>query len=281
MANDVIGIAGCGAMGEPIAQRLLAAGFEVWIHDVRPLSEFGAIATYMVEDASEFARRCNIVISVVRDVSQTRSLLFGEAQGIVHGDNPPEVLVISSTVSPRFIRQLLTELPRETELVDAAMSGAPYRAREGTLSFMIGGSDIVIDRLMPILDVVGNRHFRLGNVGMGMTTKVLNNYCAASSVVATHRVLGMALTLGLDRRSLLEVMRHSSGSNWFADHIDQIDWSDEGYSPDNTIGIVEKDVQATLDSVVEFPDIDRWPIDEALLETLRQLKPLELNPPTC
>ena len=94
MANEVIGIAGCGAMGEPIAQRLLAAGFEVWIHDVRPLSEFGAIATYMVEDAAEFARRCNIVISVVRDVSQTRSLLFGEAQGIVHGDNPPEVLVI-------------------------------------------------------------------------------------------------------------------------------------------------------------------------------------------
>ncbi len=99
--------------------------------------------------------------------------------------------------------------------------------------------------------------------------------------MATHRVLGMALTLGLDRRSLLEVMRHSSGSNWFADHIEQIDWSDEGYSPDNTIGIVEKDVQATLDSVVEFPNIDRWPIDQALLETLRQLKPLELNPPTC
>ena len=83
MANEVIGIAGCGAMGEPIATRLLTAGFEVWVHDVRPRSDFGAIATYMIEDAVEFAGRCNIVISVVRDVSQTRSLLFGEAQGIV------------------------------------------------------------------------------------------------------------------------------------------------------------------------------------------------------
>ena len=280
MANEVIGIAGCGAMGEPIATRLLTAGFEVWVHDVRPRSDFGAIGAYMIEDAVEFARRCNIVISVVRDVSQTRSLLFGEAQGIVEGDSPPEILVISSTVSPRFIRQLLTEVPTQTSLVDAAMSGAPYRAREGTLSFMIGGSDAVIDRLIPILEVVGNRLFRLGDVGMGMTTKVLNNYCAASSIVATHRVLGMAQALGLDRRNLLEVMKNSSGANWFADHIDQIDWSDEGYSPDNTIGIVEKDVQATLDSVVEFPDIDRWPIDDALLEALQRLKPLELNPPT-
>ena len=277
MAKEVIGIAGCGAMGEPMAQRLLTAGFEVWAHDVRPLAEFGAIAEHMLEDAAEFAKRCNVVISAVRDVDQTRSLLFSEAQGIVCGVSPPEILVISSTVSPRFIRQLLTELPTQTSLVDAAMSGAPYRAREGTLSFMLGGPDAVVDRLMPILQVMGNRLFRLGDVGMGMTTKVLNNYCAASSIAATHRVLGMAQVLGLDRRSLLEVMKHSSGSNWFADHIDQIDWSDEGYSLDNTIGIVEKDVLATLDTVSECPDIGRWPLDDGLLDALRRLEPLELE----
>ncbi len=277
MAKEVIGIAGCGAMGEPMAQRLLTAGFEVWAHDVRPLAEFGAIAEHMLEDAAEFAKRCNVVFSAVRDVDQTRSLLFSEAQGIVCGVSPPEILVISSTVSPRFIRQLLTELPTQTSLVDAAMSGAPYRAREGTLSFMLGGPDAVVDRLMPILQVMGNRLFRLGDVGMGMTTKVLNNYCAASSIAATHRVLGMAQVLGLDRRSLLEVMKHSSGSNWFADHIDQIDWSDEGYSLDNTIGIVEKDVLATLDTVSECPDIGRWPLDDGLLDALRRLEPLELE----
>ena len=209
MTKEVIGIAGCGAMGEPMIQRLLTAGFEVWAHDVRPLAEFGAIAEHMLEDAAEFARRCNVVISVVRDVDQTRALLFSEAQGIVRGANPPEILVISSTVSARFIRQLLTELPAQTSLVDAAMSGAPYRAREGTLSFMLGGPDAVVDRLMPILQVMGNRLYRLGDVGMGMTTKVLNNYCAASSIAATHRVLGMAQALGLDRRQLLEWRRGS------------------------------------------------------------------------
>ncbi|MEC8888926.1 MAG: NAD(P)-binding domain-containing protein, partial [Pseudomonadota bacterium] len=157
MTKEVIGIAGCGAMGEPMIQRLLTAGFEVWAHDVRPLAEFGAIAEHMLEDAAEFARRCNVVISVVRDADQTRSLLFSEAQGIVRGANPPEILVISSTVSARFVRQLLTELPAQTSLVDAAMSGAPYRAREGTLSFMLGGPDAVVDRLMPILKVMGSR----------------------------------------------------------------------------------------------------------------------------
>ena len=108
MAKEGVGIAGWGAMGEPMAQRLLTAGFGVGAHDVRPLAEFGAIAEHMLEDAAEFAKRCNVVISAVRDVDQTRSLLFSEAQGIVRGASPPEILVISSTVSPRFIRQLLT-----------------------------------------------------------------------------------------------------------------------------------------------------------------------------
>jgi hypothetical protein len=63
----------------------------------------------------------------------------------------------------------------------------------------------------------------------------------------------------------------------FADHIDQIDWSDEGYSLDNTIGIVEKDVLASLDSVSESPDIDRWPLDDGLLDARRRLEPLELE----
>lgn len=277
MAEDVIGIAGCGAMGQPMAERLLAAGFEVWGHDVRPIAEFDPIRDRMIGDAATFARRCNVVISVVRDIAQTRSLLFSDAQGIVTGIESPEILVISSTVSPRFIRQLLAELPVRTLLIDAPMSGAPYRARNGTLSFMLGGPDKVLDRVSPIFEEMGESLFRMGDVSMGMTTKVLNNYCAAASVAATHRVLGMARALGLDERRLLEVMECSSGSNWFADHIDQIDWSGEGYSPGNTIGIVEKDVRSSLDAVAEFADIAHWPLDDGLLETLRLLEPLELD----
>ena len=76
MGKDVVGIAGCGAMGLPMAQRLADAGYEVWGHDVRPAAEFGGFASRMVADAAGFSSRCNIVISVVRDAAQTRALLF-------------------------------------------------------------------------------------------------------------------------------------------------------------------------------------------------------------
>jgi len=277
MSKDVVGIAGCGAMGLPMAQRLADAGYEVWGHDVRPVGEFGEFANRMVGDAAGFSERCNIVISVVRDAAQTRALLFGESQGIVKGLQPPDVLVISSTLSPRFIRHLSKELPEGLALVDAAMSGAPYRARSGTLSFMLGGPDDVLERLTPLFKVMGEDIFRIGPASMGMTAKVLNNYCAATSVVATHRVLGMARALELDERTLLNVMKASSGSNWFADRIDQIDWAREGYSASNTVGIVEKDVESVLDAISEHPTVPHAPLDDALLASLRTLEPLEID----
>ncbi len=277
MSKDVVGIAGCGAMGLPMAQRLADAGYEVWGHDVRPVGEFGEFANRMVGDAAGFSERCNIVISVVRDAAQTRALLFGESQGIVKGLQPPDVLVISSTLSPRFIRHLSKELPQGLELVDAPMSGAPYRARSGTLSFMLGGPDDVLERLTPLFKVMGEDIFRIGPASMGMTAKVLNNYCAATSVVATHRVLGMARALELDERTLLNVMKASSGSNWFADRIDQIDWASEGYSASNTIGIVEKDVESALDAVSEHPAVAHGPLDDALLASLRALESLKID----
>tara|TARA_B100002003_G_C14121047_1_gene539199 strand:- start:84 stop:917 length:834 start_codon:yes stop_codon:yes gene_type:complete len=277
MSKDVVGIAGCGAMGLPMAQRLADAGYEVWGHDVRPVGEFGEFANRMVGDAAGFSERCNIVISVVRDAAQTRALLFGESQGIVKGLQPPDVLVVSSTLSPRFIRHLSKELPEGLALVDAAMSGAPYRARSGTLSFMLGGPDDVLERLTPLFEVMGEDIFRIGPASMGMTAKVLNNYCAATSVVATHRVLGMARALELDERTLLNVMKVSSGSNWFADRIDQIDWASEGYSTLNTIGIVEKDVESALDAVSEHPAVAHAPLDDALLASLRALESLKID----
>jgi len=138
---------------------------------------------------------------------------------------------VSSTVSPRFIRELEQELPADMAFMDAPMSGAPYRARTGELSFMLGGPDDVVDSLMPLFEEMGSEQFRLGGVSMGMTTKVLNNYCAAAGLVATRRVMKMAESLDLDKRALLGVMKESSGANWFADNIDLIDWSKEGYDP--------------------------------------------------
>ena len=246
--SPVVGVAGCGSMGLPMAQALQDAGYEVWGLDVRPASEFGSFQSRMLEDPAEFARRVEVVISVVRDVAQSRELCF-DRQALFTRAQYPRRLIVSSTLSPRFMPELRSRLPVDVTLIDAPMSGAPHAARLRKLSFMLGGPDDALDRLTPLFQAMGQHVFRLGPLGAGMTAKVLNNYVASASVVAVRRAYARARELGVDLEALRSVMKASSGSTWFGDHFHDIDWSREGYEADNTIGILEKDIRSGLDAM--------------------------------
>jgi 3-hydroxyisobutyrate dehydrogenase-like beta-hydroxyacid dehydrogenase len=188
----------------------------------------------------------------------------------------PKTLIVSSTLSPRFITELRDRLPADVTLVDAPMSGAPHAARVRKLSFMLGGPDDALDRLMPLFQAMGEHVFRLGPLGAGMTAKVLNNYVASTSVVAVRRAYARAHELGVDLEALRSVMKASSGATWFGDHFRDIDWSREGYRANNTIGILEKDIQSGLDALCGTKAAPPDAFDAALLEAIRTIEPFEM-----
>lgn len=272
--SPVVGIAGCGSMGLPMAQALLDAGYEVWGLDVRPAKEFGSFQPRMLDDPAEFSRRVQVVISVVRDVVQSIELCF-DRQALFARPPYPKTLIVSSTLTPRFIPQLRSRLPADVTLIDAPMSGAPHAARLRKLSFMLGGPDEALDRLMPLFEAMGRQVFRLGPLGAGMTAKVLNNYVASACVVAVRRAYERAMVLGADLEALRSVMQASSGATWFGDHFHEIDWSREGYRPDNTIGILEKDIRSGLDAMAGAEHAAPDAYDSALLAAIRAMEPFE------
>ena len=161
----------------------------------------------------------------------------------------------------------------DVTLIDAPMSGAPHSARLRQLSFMLGGPDEALDRLMPLFQAMGKHAFRLGPLGAGMTAKVLNNYVASASVVAVRRAYARARELGVDLDKLRAVMSASSGATWFGDHFHDIDWAREGFDAGNTIGILEKDVRSGLDAMEGAARAAPDAYDEALIAALRVMEP--------
>jgi len=269
----VFGMAGCGAMGLPMAERLCDAGFEVWGFDVRPVAEFGTFAPRMIADPAAFAAQVDCVFSVVRDRRQTMDLCFDQ-QAIFSVERPPDTLVVCSTLSPRVIPEVAAKLPAGTDLLDAPMSGAPHRARNGTLTFMVGGDTASVDDLARPFEAMGERIHHLGERGAGMTVKVINNFVATSSVVAVRRAMGAAAALGVERETLLDVMRTSSGGTWYGDHFDDIDWAREGYDPENTMGILEKDMTSFLDALEATDGLAAGPFEDAVLQSIRRTEPI-------
>jgi 3-hydroxyisobutyrate dehydrogenase-like beta-hydroxyacid dehydrogenase len=235
-------------MGLGMARAIHRAGFDVTGFDVRSPDAFGDFAASMVTDPKAFSADRDVILSVVRDIDQTEDLLLRK-QAILNHAPVLKYLVICSTLSPRYFDDLRGRLPSGLHLIDAPMSGAQIAADEARLSFMLGGDDADLDALEPMFKAMGPKIHRMGPTGAGMKTKVLNNFVAACGVAGARQAIDWAADLGMDRERLFALMNDSSGQNWFVSNFDAIEFSRDGYSSENTIGILKKDVESCLDAV--------------------------------
>ena len=257
------GVAGCGRMGAPMLAALRAAGLPARGYDVVPMDSL-----HITDDVAVFSEELDTLITVVRDIEQTEAVLFGEQN---FAAIPTLIrIIISSTLSPKYVNSLRARVPSHIALIDAPMSGAQIAAQEARLSFMIGGDTSDIDGAMPLFHAMGKHFHRMGDYGAGMQAKVLNNLLAASNTAMTRLILDWADAADLDRSALLDLIHTSSGQNWFASGFNAIEFARDGFAPDNTIAILVKDVASALDAAPEGVDTT---LPETVQRIIAALKP--------
>ena len=242
-----IGIAGCGTMGLPMLEVLLKNKIKACGYDIRTKEFFPTIQNNFISSKKEFFSKCDLIISVVRDIKQTIDLCEGK-EGLFE-TKTPKILIICSTLSPRFLRDYFQKSPPNITMIEAPMSGAPMRAKDATLTFMVGSTKNQFDNIFPLLEILGQKIQHIGDFGSGMSVKVLNNFVASCSVLAVRHVLSEAKNLNITTNQLLNILNCSSGQNWFSENLNNIDWAKESYNNDNTIAILEKDVNSLIDGL--------------------------------
>jgi len=242
-----IGIAGCGTMGLPMLEVLLKNKVKAIGYDVRPQEDFLSLKENFVSSKRVFFENTDVIFSLVRDINQTLELCEG-TDGLFNL-NSSKTLIICSTLSPAFLNDFIKKAPENIEVIEAPMSGAPIRAKEASLTFMVGSTKNQFETISPILNILGRTIHHIGKFGSGMSVKVLNNFVASCSVVAVRHVLSEAKNLNISTDQLLEILNCSSGKTWFSENLYLIDWSKESYNKENTIGILEKDVNSYLDGL--------------------------------
>lgn len=252
---------------------LRKAGFDARGFDIRPPVEFGALAPFMSKHAADFSANLETLITVVRGIAQTDEVLF-EAQGFATAPRLRRIITCS-TLSPRYVIGLRARIPEHISLIDAPMSGAQIAANEARLTFMVGGASQELDSAQPLFDAMGASFHRMGSYGTGMQAKVLNNLLAASSTAMTRLVLDWADKAGLDEPALLALIHASSGQNWFASGFDEIEFARDGWAEDNTIAILDKDVQSALDAA---PDDAGTALPRQVQIAIRSLKSRKPTP---
>ena len=242
-----IGVAGCGTMGLPMLEVLLKNNINAYGYDIKPEALFPTVNNNFIKSKKEFFAKSDVIFSVVRDINQTLELC--EGQDGLFKTNISKTLVICSTLSPAFLKEFFNKKPPNIKMIEAPMSGAPMKAKDATLTFMVGANSNDFENILPILNILGEKIHHIGEFGSGMSVKVLNNFVASCSVLAVRHVLSEAKNLNISSEQLLNILNCSSGKNWFSDNLNKIDWAKESYNNDNTIAILEKDVKSFIDGL--------------------------------
>ena len=214
MTERKIGYVGLGNMGGGMASHLVASGYDVTVYDLRveavqALVDKGATAAASPREVAEL---CEVVISSLPTPQSVENAVTGE-NGIAEGLNAGKVYIDMSTIDPDTTRRV-GEAVRETgaEMLDVPVGMGPAQAATGQLTLMIGGDASVVEDCKDVLDTLGGEQFYCGDLGTGVTTKIVNNL--VSCTVAT--LLGEAVTLGvaagLDPERLQEVMDNTAAS---------------------------------------------------------------------
>ncbi|MEW7847388.1 2-hydroxy-3-oxopropionate reductase [Massilia aurea] len=194
-----VGFIGLGIMGGPMAANLQAGGCKLYLHDLKnpPLGLIEAGAT-VCTNATEVAKRADVIIVMVPDTPHVEEALFGE-HGVAAGLTPGKIVVDMSSISPMATKQFAKKInKRDCDYVDAPVSGGEVGARAATLTIMVGGSPEAFERVRPLFELMGKNITLVGGNGDGQTAKVANQIIVALNIQAVAEALLFASKAGAD-----------------------------------------------------------------------------------
>ncbi len=207
-----LGFVGLGAMGAPMARRLLDAGHRVYVYDtdaaaLRRLADTGA-------QPCPSARAVADVAGTVL-VSLPDPPVVAAVAGELAGASAMRRYVDLSTTGPPTAAAVAARLAEHgVGCVDAPVSGGAAGAQSGRLTIMAAGAAEDVAAVRPLLEILGATIFVVGDrPGQGQSVKVINNLMSACSIAITAEASALGVKAGLDPATLLEVIAASSGSN--------------------------------------------------------------------
>jgi 3-hydroxyisobutyrate dehydrogenase len=209
-----VGWLGLGAMGLPMAHRLIAAGHEVQAV-AASLEKHAAAGGRPATTSAQAADGAEVIFVTVATPDQAMAALFGPS-GAAETAPSGATVVVMSTVGPAAVQEIERRLAAAgVGVLDAPMSGGVARAEQGDLVIMIGGPRELFDRLQPLLDLIGTKVAFVGeSVGDGQALKLVNQLLAGVHIAAAAEALGLAAALGLDPGETWEVIRHGAAGSF-------------------------------------------------------------------
>ena len=239
---------GLGAMGRPMAGRLLDAGFPLRGYNrtgakAKQLAERGMVLCPSPRQAAEGAKW---VVTMVRDDQAIAAVAEGQ-EGVLAGLGEGAIWLEMSTISPAKSEELASAAKeRGASFLQAPVSGSVPHAESGSLTIIVSGDEEAYAAAEPVLSVLGSTVKHVGALSAALYLKLAINLSIGIQTVAFAEGLVFAHRCGIDSEKALEVLLASAiaspmlkGRGPLALERPPEAWFD--------IGLMQKDIEIALD----------------------------------
>ena len=211
-----VGFIGLGDIGMPMAKTLLAAGFDLTVHNRSrgKVEEMEALGAKGASSVDEITSATDILLACLPDVPTVEHVFLGD-DGIVANARSGQILVDHSTVGPATSQKIAEAAGlKGAKFLDAPVSGMAERAAQGKLSIMVGGDQPAYEESLPIFQAMGSSVVHAGASGMGSVFKLVNNAVGLTNVAVAAEGFNLGVQLGADPKALLNVISKGLGQSF-------------------------------------------------------------------
>lgn len=207
---------GLGAMGLPMARRLVEKQFRVQGFDLNPkaLEAHAANGGIACASAVEAAKGAEALVLMVVNANQARAALV--TSGALDVLNKDALVILMATCAPTDAATIAEMVEKAGKrFLDAPVSGGVIGAESATLTIMAGGSTATFDAAQPYLAALGDKLFHVGQkAGDGAMVKTINQLLCGVHIAAAAEAFALGEKAGLDTALLLKILGQSAAASW-------------------------------------------------------------------
>jgi 3-hydroxyisobutyrate dehydrogenase-like beta-hydroxyacid dehydrogenase len=245
-----IAFLGLGAMGHHMAANLLKSGQRVYVWNrspqrVQALVQQGAKAAATPAECGI----ADVVFSMLADDAATRTVVVDS--GLLDALAPGSIHVNMATVSVAFAREMSAlHLARDVGYVAAPVLGRVDVAAAGKLNILAGGADELVDRVQPLLELMGQKTWRFGTAPeQANAVKLACNLTLACAIEAMGEGSALAGAHGIPAANFIELITNTlfAGAPVYKGYGSMI--AEERYSPAGfKLSLGQKDVRLAVEA---------------------------------
>jgi 3-hydroxyisobutyrate dehydrogenase len=253
---------GLGVMGGAMAANLVKRGYSVlgWnrTKDRPTIATFTSVGGTLAESLKDAVSEADVVFSCLGDVPDVTEVLIGD-HGAMHFARANTLFIDTSTIGSDAAKKIGNALMHDgLRFLDAPVSGGDVGARNGTLTFMVGGNPEDLQECLYLFEAMGSNIKHCGAIGSGQSVKLCNQTLVSVYMLALCETMLFAEKMGLDPRLIVDVCGSGAAGSWALTNLG-MKVATGDYQPGFAIKHMLKDLRL-VQEISDRQDLD-FPVD--------------------